>query len=157
MITVQVTSVKAFMQQLLLSGSFDDWKFHGTTIQSLTDYEISGVLNPRYLTDHEKEQRAGEDFVRYGDVRPLVASVIKSGRTPTLIKMVLACPEKLLGGHESVAASSYLCTLQFQDGVLRLTGGIALETFTLDRSDAVFWDERLPQILKSLNIEFTES
>ena len=157
MITVQVMNVKSFMQLLLLSSSFDDWKFHGMTIQALTDYEISGVLNPRYLSDSEKEKRNGEEFVRYGEVRPLAASIVKSGRTPTLIKMVLACPDELLGGRESVAASSYLITLQFQDGVLRLTGGVALETFTLDRSDAVFWDERLPQILKNLNVEFKES
>ena len=153
MITLKAANIKAFMNRLRLQPTFDQWEFQGAEVIALTQYSISGTLNTRYLTEEEKSAREAP-VMKYGEIRPILTSIIKAGRTPSLIKMVLACPPSLLEGHVSVAANSYLMTLHFQDGVLKLTGGISMRTFSMDRTDAQFWDAHFPKVLSQLQIEF---
>ena len=142
------------MNRLLLSDTFDGWGFQGAEIVALTQYSVSGTLNTRYLTESERASHPDE-MLRYSEVRGILSAIVKAGRTPSLMKMVLVCPKDLLEDHRSVAAKSYLMTLHFQDGVLRLTGGISLGSFSMDRSDAQFWDLQFPRILQKLQIEYT--
>lgn len=153
MITLQASNVKSFMNRLLLQPTFDDWGFQGADILALTQYSVSGTLNTRYLTENEKMER-GDTELKFGEVRPILASIIKAGRTPSLIKMVLACPVSLLDGHTSIGAQSYLMTIHFHDGILKLTGGISMRTFSMDRTDSQFWDAHFPKVLSQLQIQF---
>lgn len=92
--------------------------------------------------------------LRFGEVRPILASIVRAGHTPTTMKLVLACPSDLLEGHVSIGAQSYLMTIHFQDGILKLTGGISMRTFSMDRTDAQFWDDHFPKVLSKLQIEY---
>lgn len=153
MIILKVTNIKAFMNRLLLQPVFDDWEFQGAEIAALTQYSVAGTINPRYLTDEEKKTRTNM-ALHFGEVRPILASIVRAGHTPTTMKLVLACPSALLEGHVSIGAQSYLMTIHFQDGILKLTGGISMRTFSMDRTDAQFWDDHFPKVLSKLQIEY---
>lgn len=152
MITLSLSNVKDFMNRLLLQPTFDDWSFQGAEIIALTQYSISGTLNLRYLTEEERAARKNAGELKYSEIRPILAGIVKGGRTPTLMKLVLVCPEALLDGHVSAGAESYLMTVHFQDGALKLTGGISMRTFSMDRTDSQFWDAHFPKVLSRFHI-----
>ena len=106
----------------------------------------------RNLTEEEKAARNNAGELKYSEIRPILAGIVKGGRTPTLMKLVLVCPEALLDGHVSAGAESYLMTVHFQDGALKLTGGISMRTFSMDRTDAQFWDAHFPKVLSRFHI-----
>ena len=145
MTTLQVADVRAFMNLLLLSDTFDSWGFQGASVTSLTQYTIDGSINTDYLTEAEREARKETGLV------------FRSGRTPLRMTIVLTCPRELLAGHQSTTAGSYQMTIRFQDKSLKLISGISIGSFSMDRSDAVFWDSFLPAYLEKLHIEFTQS
>lgn len=153
MVTLTLSNVKDFMNRLLLTPTFDDWGFQGAEVIALTQYSIAGTLNSRYLSEAERASRKTEGLL-FSEVRKVLASIIKAGRTPSLMKMVLVCPVSLLDGHTSIGAESYLMTIHFQDGVLKVTGGISMRVFSMDRSDAQFWDAHFPKVLSRLQIAF---
>lgn len=155
MITLKIPNVKDFMQKLLLSPVFDEWGFQGAEVFALTQYSISGTLNGKYLTEEERAARSGTEL-RYKEIRSVLTSIIRSGRTPSQMKIVLVCPSSLLGDHVSAFAESYLMNIYFKDGILMTAGAISMRTFTMDRSDAQFWDNHFPKVLDQLGIQYTE-
>jgi hypothetical protein len=156
MTTLQVADVRAFMNLLLLSDTFDSWGFQGASVTSLTQYTIDGSINTDYLTEAEREARKDTGLV-FSDFREVLTGIIRSGRTPLRMTIVLTCPRELLAGHQSTTAGSYQMTIRFQDKSLKLISGISIGSFSMDRSDAVFWDSFLPSYLEKLHIEFTQS
>ena len=152
MITVQIPNVKEFMQKLLLTPTFDDWGFQGADVYALTQYSISGTLNGKYLTEEERSSRERTE-IKYKEIRSILTSIVRGGRTPSQMKIVLVCPSSLLGDHVSAFAESYLMNIYFKEGVLMAAGAISMKTFTMDRSDAVFWDNHFPKVLTQLGIE----
>ncbi|MBQ5960173.1 MAG: hypothetical protein IJL53_05855 [Firmicutes bacterium] len=156
MTTLQVADVRAFMNLLLLSDTFDSWGFQGASVTSLTQYTIDGSINTDYLTETEREARKETGLV-FSDFREVLTGIIRSGRTPLRMTIVLTCPRELLAGHQSTTAGSYQMTIRFQDKSLKLISGISIGSFSMDRSDAVFWDSFLPAYLEKLHIEFTQS
>ena len=156
MTTLQVADVRAFMNLLLLSDTFDSWGFQGASVTSLTQYTIDGSINTDYLTEAEREASKETGLV-FSDFREVLTGIIRSGRTPLRMTIVLTCPRELLAGHQSTTAGSYQMTIRFQDKSLKLISGISIGSFSMDRSDAVFWDSFLPAYLEKLHIEFTQS
>ena len=156
MTTLQVADVRAFMNLLLLSDTFDSWGFQGASVTSLTQYTIDGSINTDYLTETEREARKETGLV-FSDFREVLTGIIRSGRTPLRMTIVLTCPRELLAGHQSTTAGSYQMTIRFQDKSLKLISGISIGSFSMDRSDVVFWDSFLPAYLEKLHIEFTQS
>ncbi len=156
MTTLQVADVRAFMNLLLLSDTFDSWGFQGASVTSLTQYTIDGSINTDYLTETEREARKETGLV-LSDFREVLTGIIRSGRTPLRMTIVLTCPRELLAGHQSTTAGSYQMTIRFQDKSLKLISGISIGSFSMDRSDAVFWDSFLTAYLEKLHIEFTQS
>ena len=141
------------MNRLLLTPVFDDWGFQGAEVVALTQYSIAGTLNERYLNDTERASRSTGGLM-FGEIRSILAGIVKAGRTPSLMKLVLVCPASLLEGHTSIGAESYLMTVHFQNGILKVTGGISMRVFSMDRSDAQFWDSHFPKVLSHLRIEY---
>ena len=156
MTTLQVADVRSFMNLLLLSDTFDSWGFQGASVTSLTQYTIDGSINTDYLTEEERKAR-GDRGLLFSEFRSVLTAIIRSGRTPLRMSVILTCPEELLGGHQSTTAGSYQMTIRFQDKSLKLISGISIGSFSTDRSDAVFWDSFLPAYLEKLHIEFTQS
>lgn len=154
MITLSLSNVKDFMNRLLLQPTFDSWGFQGAEIVALTQYSISGSPNLRYLTEEEKAACKNGGGLIYSDIRPILAAIVKAGRTPTLLKLVLVCPQELLAEHISAGAESYLMTVHFQEGLLKVTGGISMRTFSMDRTDSQFWDAHFPKVLTQLQIPY---
>lgn len=151
MVTLQIANVREFMAQLLLTDRFDDWGFEGADILALTKYSIAGEVNPKYFPEGSAPEK-----ILYREVRDTLTSIVKSGHTPTQMKIILSAPKSVTADHENAVAESYLITIHFQNGACKLIGGIAMRTFSMDRSDVLYWDEKFVQIIRQCGIE-TES
>ncbi|MDR2648287.1 MAG: DUF5721 family protein [Clostridiales bacterium] len=138
-------SIKSVMNQLLKGTAFDGFLVRGAEISVLMKIEISGILDKNYFPEAERGA-INRNYVRWAEIKPFVFSLIRSGRTPSALKIVFSLPdEDAIALHDN--ASALFLNLLFEGRRLRFTTAVSQRSFSLDRSLDAVWDSYIKDFL----------
>jgi len=164
MISLNIPEVKQFMAKLLMNATFDSYLLREMELQTYTNFKIAGQLNEDFFTTEELEKRDELGFVQWSDVRPTVYAIIKGNKTPLSLKIVFQLPsskyEDLIrraGGRLRMEEIGGLyMNVRFEKGMLHIITGVAIKTFTLDKTLEQEWDGEVKNLLRENDIIFEE-
>lgn len=160
----KIKNLKSFMNQLLLTDTFDYFSVSEATITTFVTFTVNGALHPDFY-DPETAQSlrdAKKSQVRWSGIRSLCYSVIRGKRPPVAFRIILMLPEEkakalcLSSGApvepENIAGLFF--NIQYTESRLSITTGTSLKIFTLDRTLEQAFDQAAEQFLLSHEIDF---
>ena len=160
----KIKNLKSFMNQLLLTDTFDYFSVSEATITTFVTFTVNGALHPDFY-DPETAQSlrdAKKSQVRWSGIRSLCYSVIRGKRHPVAFRIILMLPEEkakalcLSSGApvepENIAGLFF--NIQYTESRLSITTGTSLKIFTLDRTLEQAFDQAAEQFLLSHEIDF---
>ena len=142
----EIDNIKNFMRSLFISDLFDELEIRQAVIRTKSTLSIEGRINRDYLSSDEQEISASE-YIKWKEIKPLAANLIKGGRPPLGIKLVFSvAPEKA----EKILpeAKALFLNILYADKKLSCTTGLALKTFSIDKKYEILWDEYIEGFLK---------
>ncbi|MCF0135030.1 MAG: hypothetical protein HUJ69_01240 [Lachnospiraceae bacterium] len=175
-----VSDVRSFMRALLSEPLFKDWELRSAELSVLSHISIDGKINRDYLSDEEKQQHPSP-YLKWEEIQPRIRSLIQGGKTPTLMHITLALDPSRFRGMPTDTVESLLLQIRYEipgpgEGTapsetagardrtdpqrehrLTLITGVALKTFTLDKTPEKMWDESIPAFFKAHSIPLTEA
>ena len=160
MLSLKIESgdVKAFMNTLLTSETFDSFEVRGVDITTLTHFNISGQKlssdkNEASPGDIDKQVKAV--YCKWGEIRPFILNIVKGGTKPAHIKIIFSMePEETLKLHENGAAM-YL-NIQYNGEEIYFTSATAQKGFSLDKSLDHVWEDYLKEFFRVNEIKTKE-
>ena len=163
MLAIQIEHVKKFMGALLLKESFDPFLLSEATITTFAEFHIDGFLHKDFFDGEDLEKLSAESrsLIRWKDVREHCLALIKGQRTPLSFRMVFQLPEKtteklVLAANSALSPEDVyglFLNVQFRGGILTLTTGTSLRTFTLDKSLEKAWDSYISSYLAKQGLD----
>lgn len=163
MLALQITSLKALMNQLLAGDTFDHFLLEEAAITTANTYTIDGRINAEFYPPEER----GTDCIPYefqpwSEIKGLCFHLIKGKHTPLSFKFVLHLkPEKtadLLSRQQTDVPVSQIkalvLTIKFDGTKAVLTTGTAYRTFIMSREPDTVWDKALTKYLSDKGIMF---
>ena len=154
MIAVEIRQIKAFMQKLFLTETFDRFLVSDVQITTFAEFRIDGRLHREYFPD-DADQKNDAPFAPWSLLRPHCLNVIRGTREPLSMRIVFRCPpdetaalleeEAPSGAADGIDGLFMNCL--FRDGSLLVTSGVSYTGFTADRSAEHAWDARLRALL----------
>ena len=167
MLAITLPELKAFMNQLLCTDTFDHFLLQEATIQGSITWNLNGMLGRDFFTTAEWEEKEleGLPFAPYGLIRPQCFDLIKGKNAPTYFKFVLLLSPSNLARTLEQTHSSFtpeditgmFLNLRFSNGKLLLTTGISYRIFSADKSLEQEWDALVLRFLKNHGITFEDS
>lgn len=156
MIGLKIEQPKDLMTQLLKQTLFDDYLCNQIEISTLTDFKISCNVNKTYLTEDEIPLRQTLEYLMWQEIKPIVLAIIKGNKSPLLLKMTLILPDKfypLLIQHYQVtlpleSIKGLYLNITFKDSLLKITTATSLNTFIMDKSIDIAWDDYICKFFK---------
>lgn len=164
MIALQITSMKQFMNQLLVSDAFEPFLLEEAVIGAACTFTIDGRINHDFFAG---ENMSGEgapdpkyDFRPWGEIKGLCFDLIKGKRTPLFFRFVLhLMPEKAAALLEKEGCSvdpsqikALILNIRFDGTKTLLTTGTAFHTFLLSKEPDAIWDRALQKFLDGKGI-----
>ena len=149
MIALQITSMKNFMNHLLVADTFDPFLLEEATISTALTVTIDGHINKDFYPADER----GEDCIpwelqSFSKIKGLCFDLIKGKHTPLYFKFVLHMqPDK---------AAALVLNIRYDGEKTVLTTGCAYQTFTMDKSADTVWDKALKKYLDLKGIAYEE-
>lgn len=164
MISLKIPEVKPFMAKLLMNTMFDSYILREMEIQTFTNFQISGQFHEDFFTKEELEERGENRFILWSDVKPIAFSIIKGNKTPIMLKVVFQLPNvqsdelisKLSGKYRPEEIGGLYLNIRFEKGELHIITGVAIKTFTLDKTLEQEWDQEVKSFLKQQGVAFEE-
>ena len=143
MIALQITSMKKFMNHLLIADTFDPFLLEEATVSTALTVTVDGHINKDfYPADERGEDCIPWDLQSWSKIKGLCFDLIKGKHTPLYFKFVLHMqPDK---------AASMLEKAQVDPG------GCAYQVFTMDKSADTAWDKALKKYLDLKGISYEE-
>ena len=164
MIALQITSMKSFMNHLLVADTFENFLLAEATVSTAHTYQIDGHINKEFYTSEELSDPAccPYDFAQWKEIKPLIYSLIKGKKTPLFFKLVLhlspANTGKLLAaGKCSIPpeqVKALVLTIKYDGAHAILTTGSAFNTFVMSKEPDEIWDRAMIQFLSRKEIPF---
>lgn len=164
MIALKINDVKSFMSSLLLQSVFDNFLLSEFEIQTTQKFQMWGKRNKEWFTDEEWEACPNQEYLSWGETKPIAYHLIKGNKTPLSFKIIFLLSssntDKLIakGGNEFQKENiDGLClNIRFDKGELQLITGTSLKIFTLDKSLEQSWDANMKLFLNHAGIDFVE-
>lgn len=156
MVALKIIETKPFMALLLKGTLFDGWEARGVDITTFTRYSIDCKLNKNYYDQDQLEIMGPVNYVKWGQIKEFVTTLIRGNRTPDDLKIVLAKPVEELESFDPKVVSSLFINIHFTSGEVTVTTGTSMATFTLDKTPDYTWDNQVKASLKKQNILFEE-
>lgn len=162
MFACTVSDVRDFMEKLFLRNTFDGFQLVEAVITASNRFVVDGHIREEYYTKEEWEELAEKQISRWSSLRPLCFQMIKGKKTPDSMKLVFRMAE---GGTEKLLEKSGLSfqlsdveglffNVLYEKGELKLTSGVSMKLFTMDKSLERFWEQRLEGFLKQSEIVY---
>lgn len=164
MIALQITSMKQFMNQLLITDAFDPFLLEEAVIGTASTFTIDGRVNHDfYAGEAESDAAPAEnryDFRPWSELRGLCFDLIKGKRPPLFFRFVLhLMPDKACALLEKENCSldpsqikSLILNIRYDGSKTLLTTGTALHTFLPSREPDAIWDRALQKYLDGKGI-----
>lgn len=162
MLALQITSMKTFMNRLLVQDAFDDFLLEEASIATACTYSIDGHINSDFFAAEERENGLPAwEFQPWSEIKGLCFHLIKGKNTPLYFKFVLHLkPEKaaaLLAKESSDADINLLkalvLTIRYDGTRAVLTTGTAFHTFVPGKDTDRIWDRAVAQYLSSCGVD----
>ncbi len=164
MIALEVTSMKQFMNHLLVADTFEPFLLEEAVVSTGCTFTIDGHVNREFYGDSEDAPAPSLDFRPWGELKGLCFDLIKGRRTPLFFRFVLhLMPEKaaaLLEKENCVVESSQVRALvlniRYDGSKAVITTGTAYHTFLLSKEADAIWDRAVRQYLSGKGISYEE-
>ncbi|MDD6788572.1 MAG: DUF5721 family protein [Lachnospira sp.] len=174
MISLEVKNIRIFMSCLLMKRTFDRFYLAEASVSAFCNFEISGRTNAAWFspssasgTPRPADSPALAPYVTWEKIRPHVFQVIRGGRTPIKMKIILACTPAqiasiLKSSPESASVSpdqvsGMFLNIVYDKSGLMLTTGTAMKTFSMDRSAEKAFDRSMASFLTQTGIDYDTS
>lgn len=163
MLALQITSMKQFMNELLVGDTFDIFLLEEATLSTAITFQIDGHLNTEFYPMAERTpERLPYAYQPWGEIKGLCFNLIKGKHTPLYFKFVLQLkPDKMLAMLEKAKLSqkehqikSLVLTIKYDGTKAILTTGSSYQTFVMDKTADVVWDRQVSKYLAMKGIGF---
>lgn len=131
------------MNALFVGEIFDDLLLVEADISAAVDIHISGRINAGFF---DEDLRPLTEYIRYGDERERLLSLIKGDRTPLAVKLVLFHP-----AADNAVIEGGCINIFFSEGKVKVTSAVSHKTFSPDMSGDKAWDEYVEKLLARVN------
>ena len=113
--------------------------------------------------DTDEQENLKEKYIYWGELKPVVFGLIKGKHTPLAFSFTLLLPKndtaKLLARRQvnvGEDAPSLFLQIRFEHGTGHAVTGTARNTFTLDKTLEVVWDEEVKQLFQAMELAVEE-
>lgn len=162
MIALQITSMKQFMNHLLIADTFDPFQLEEAVISTANTFTIDGHINREFLYNGDTPETVIPEFRPWSEIKGLCFDLIKGKRTPLFFRFVLHfAPEKaaiLLEQEncdvEANQVKALVLNIRYDGTNAVLTTGTAFHTFLLSKEPDAIWDRFLLKYLDSKEIAY---
>ncbi|MBQ9141210.1 MAG: hypothetical protein IJX63_05380 [Lachnospiraceae bacterium] len=164
MLALKISSMKTFMNHLLVADTFDNFLLEEATISTANVYQIDGHINKEFFATDEltEAQSIPYDFSQWQDIKPLCFNLIKGKRTPLFFKFVLHLkPEQvsklMAAGNSNISPEeikALVLTVKYDGSQAVLTTASAFHTFLMSKEPDVLWDKAMLQFLTRKGIDY---
>ncbi len=163
MIALQISSMKQFMNHLLVADTFEPFLLEEAVISTANTFSIDGHINQDFFGS-DTEAAPLQEFRSWGELKGLCFDLIKGKYTPLFFRFVLhLLPEKaaalLEREHcdvESSQVKALVLNIRYDGSKAVLTTGTAYHTFLLSREPDIIWDRALRKYLDGKGISYDE-
>ncbi|MEG1847591.1 MAG: DUF5721 family protein [Lachnospiraceae bacterium] len=168
MISLQITDIKNFMNQLLGTTTFDSFLLAEATITTYNTFIIDGHIIPEFFISEDSLEEADSttaipEFSRWSDMRSLCYHLIKGKRTPVGFRVILHLSNEqtktILAKHPDLCLTelkALVLNIKYDGHVLTCITATAVHTFTPDKTIDKLWDNTFKQFLTAHKIVFEE-
>ena len=164
MLALHITSMKQFMNQLLVSDAFNIFLLEEAVITTANTFTLDGYVNREFYSpeDLNSGQIPDYEYSPWSIMKGLCFQLIKGKRTPLSFRFIFHLkPEqtqKLLEkANCSVDPSSIkalVLTIRYDGTKAVLTTGCAYHTFVMSKEAEQIWDKALTRYLSGKNIPY---
>ena len=164
MLALKISSMKSFMNHLLVADTFDNFLLEEALISTANTYQIDGHVNKEFFTSEDMQQTntPSYDFTPWKDLKSLCFNLIKGKRTPLFFKFVLHLKPEAVGKLLAAGACSLppeqikalVLTIKYDGTQAVLTTGSSYHTFVMSKEPDVIWDKALQQFLSKQEIAY---
>lgn len=164
MIALQILDIKAFMNQLLITDTFDHFRVLEAAVTTYSTFLIDGHFKKEYYSSDELEilEPELETYVAWNQVKSFCFSLIKGKKTPLNLKItfqlsVQNVQKLLLQSGISIQpdqVKGLLLNVRYDGSSLTCITGISLNLFTMDKSLEHAWDDMVQKFLKQKGLTF---
>ncbi len=164
MLALKISSMKTFMNHLLVADTFDNFLMAEATISTANIYQIDGHINKEFYSTEELADASAfpYEFSLWKDMKPLCFNLIKGKRTPLFFKFVLHLKPEQVGklmaaGNCSIPSEqikALVLTVKYDGTHAILTTGSAFHTFLMSKEPDALWDKALQQFLARKGIDY---
>jgi hypothetical protein len=147
----KIADVKTFMGKLLREDVFAPWEVRTVELSALARFEINGALDRDFL-DADPQGRA---FCLWRELQPYIFGLIKGGKRPKMLKVVLSLPPAQVAELHKNAAAYFLNILFERDEIL-CTAASSERNFAMDKGVDRVWEEYIRDFFRQKGIEVAE-
>lgn len=164
MTALQISSLKQFMQHLLVSDTFEPFLLEEAVVSAACTFTIDGHINSEFYGSEDDNAGKLYDLRPWGEVKGLCFDLIKGKRTPLFFRFVLhLMPEKASALLEKESCpvepsqvKALVLNIRYDGSKAVLTTGTAFHTFILSKEPDAIWDKALKKYLDGKGILYEE-
>ncbi len=162
MIALQITSMKQFMNHLLVADTFDSFLLEEATISTANTFTIDGHINHEFFFSEDAPETGIPEFRPWNEIKGLCFDLIKGKRTPLFFRFVLhldpskaaALLERENCDIDPSQVKALVLNIRYDGSKAVLTTGTAYHTFLLSKEPDAIWDRFLQHYLSSREIPY---
>lgn len=166
MLALHITSMKQFMNQLLVSDTFDIFLLEEAVITTANTYTIDGYLNKEFYSSEElaSGQIPDYEYSPWSTLKGLCFQLIKGRHTPLSFRFIFHLKpeqtrkllEKAQCSVDPALVKAMVLTIRYDGTKAVLTTGCAYQTFVMSKEPEQIWDKALTRFLTGKNIPYEE-
>lgn len=165
MLALQISSMKQFMNHLLVADTFEPFLLEEAVIGTACTFHIDGHVNSEFFgNDEDAAEIDSYEFRPWGKVKGLCFDLIKGKRTPLFFRFVLhLMPDKATAllerencDVESSQVKALVLNIRYDGTKATLTTGTALQTFHMSKMPDAIWDKAMRRFLDARGIACEE-
>lgn len=163
MLALQITSMKAFMNQLLAGDAFDIFLLEEAVISTANTYTIDGHMNMDFYPPEERDTaHVPYEFQSWSEIKGMCFHLIKGKHTPVFFKFVLHLkPEQTASLLQKESSEikpeqikALVLTIRYDGTKATLTTATAYHTFVMSKEADILWDKALTKYLSAKGVSF---
>ena len=164
MLALHITSMKQFMNQLLVSDTFDIFLLEEAVITAANTYTLDGYVNREFYSpeDFSSGQIPDYEYSPWSTMKGLCFQLIKGKRTPLSFRFIfhlkpvqaLKLLEKANCSVDPSSIKALVLTIRYDGTKAVLTTGCAYHTFVMSKEAEQIWDKALTRYLSGKNIPY---
>ncbi len=163
MIALQISSMKQFMNHLLVADTFDGFDLEEAVISTACTFHIDGHINQEFFECQSEILDAKfPEFRPWNEVKGLAFDLIKGKRTPLFFRFTLhlngtETAALLEQEHSDVPApqvKALVLNIRYDGATAVLTTATAYHTFLMSKEPDAIWDKYLQAYLDAKDIEY---